>query len=151
MGKPLFTLPALALLLAVAPMAAPAQVTAVRFGRLLDGRGNVLTNAVVLVEGERITGVGSGDAAVPADAQVIDLRRYTGIPGLIDAHTHVSFAWDRTPGSRPWAQLGTLGPVVTAFLAQENLRRTLETGVTSARDLGSPVAILDTVSADAHR
>jgi imidazolonepropionase-like amidohydrolase len=119
------------------PTGVPAQVTAVRFGRLIDGRGGVIQDAVVLVEGERITRVGSGDAAVPAAAAVIDLRRYTGIPGLIDAHTHVSFAWDRAPGTRPWAQFGTLSPVVTAFLAQENLRKTLESGVTTVRDLGS--------------
>jgi imidazolonepropionase-like amidohydrolase len=81
--------------------------------------------------------VGRGDAAVPAGARVIDLRRYTGIPGLVDAHTHMTFWWDRAPGTRPWAQLGSLGPAVTVFLAQENARRTLETGVTTVRDLGS--------------
>ena len=116
---------------------AAAQVTALRFGRLIDGRGGVVADAVVLVERERVMKVGSGDAAVPAGATVIDLRRYTGIPGLIDAHTHVSFAWDGAAGSRPWAQLGTLSPVVSAFLAQENLRKTLESGVTTVRDLGS--------------
>ena len=122
---------------ATAPAAVAGQVTAVRFGKLIDGRGGAIADAVVLVEGERVVRVGSGDRAVPVDSRVLDLRRYTGIPGLIDAHTHVSFAWDRSPGSRPWAQLGTLSPVVTAFLAQENLRKTLEAGVTTVRDLGS--------------
>ena len=61
----------------------------------------------------------------------------TAIPGLIDAHTHMTFYWDRTPGTRPWSQLGTLSSVVTIFLAQENARKTLETGVTTVRDLGS--------------
>ena len=131
------TLATITTLSAAVPTGAPAQVTAVRFGRLIDGRGSVIQNAVVLVEGERITRVGSGDGAVPAGAAVIDLRRYTGIPGLIDAHTHISYAWDRAPGTRPWAQFGTLSPVVTAFLAQENLRKTLECGVTTVRDLGS--------------
>jgi imidazolonepropionase-like amidohydrolase len=68
---------------------------------------------------------------------VVDLRRYTGIPGLIDVHTHMTFWWDRAPGSRPWAQLGSLGAATTVFLAQENARHTLETGVTTVRDLGS--------------
>lgn len=126
----LFVLPAVA-----AP--ARAQVTALRFGRLVDGRGGVVRDAVVLVEGERVTKVGSGDAAVPAGANVVDLRRYTAIPGLIDVHTHMTYYWDRTPGTRPWAQLGTLGSPVTVFLAQENARRTLEAGVTTVRDLGS--------------
>ena len=49
----------------------------------------------------------------------------------------MTFYWDRKPGTRPWAQLGTLSPAVTAYLAQENARKTLETGVTTVRDLGS--------------
>ncbi len=116
---------------------ATAPLTAVRFGRLVDGRGQVLRDAVVVVEGDRIVRVGVGPTAVPAGATVVDLSRYTGLPGLIDAHTHMTFYWDRAPGSRPWAQLGTLGPAVTVYLAQENARRTLETGVTTVRDLGS--------------
>ncbi len=116
---------------------ADAQVTAIRFGRLIDGRGGVTQNAVVVVEGERVRHVASGDEAVPPNATVIDLRRFTGIPGLIDVHTHMTFWWDSSVGSPPWAQLGSLGPAVTVYLAQENARRTLETGVTTVRDLGS--------------
>jgi len=117
--------------------AAAAEVTAVRFGQLVNPPGDVVRDAVVIVEGDRITKVVSGDAAVPAGARVIDLRPLTGIPGLIDVHTHMSFYWDRKVGTRPWAQLGSLSPAVTAYLAQENARRTLETGVTTVRDLGS--------------
>src|SRR6476646_5911763 len=128
----------LALLLALpASEAAAAEVIAVRFGQLVNPPGEVVRNAVVIVEGDRITKVAAGDAAVPAGARVVDLRPLTGIPGLIDVHTHMSFYWDRKPGTRPWAQLGTLSPAVTAYLAQENARRTLETGVTTVRDLGS--------------
>jgi imidazolonepropionase-like amidohydrolase len=117
--------------------AAHAQVTAVRFGQLIDGHGGVVRDAVVVIDGERISKIGAGDAAVPPNATVIDLRRYTGIPGLIDAHTHMTLYWDRTPGTNPWEQLGTLSPAVTVFLAQENARKTLETGVTTVRDLGA--------------
>ncbi|HEX2642656.1 MAG TPA: amidohydrolase family protein [Thermoanaerobaculia bacterium] len=130
---------ALVAFLAILVTASPAhtQATALRFGRLIDGHGRVVQDAVVVVEGERISKVGSGDGAVPPGATVLDLRRYTAIPGLIDAHTHMSFYWDRAPGSRPWNQLGSLGPAVTVFLAQENARKTLESGVTTVRDLGS--------------
>jgi imidazolonepropionase-like amidohydrolase len=123
------------LLFATAATADP--VTAIRFGRLVDGRGRVTRDAVVVVDGERVTKVGSGDAAVPAGASVLDLRRYTAIPGLVDVHTHMTFYWDRSPGTRPFAQLGSLGAAVTVFLAQENARRSLEAGVTTVRDLGS--------------
>ncbi len=120
-----------------AAVASAEPATALRFGTLVDGRGQVTRDAVVVVEGERITKVGSGDAAVPAGASVVDLRRYTAVPGLIDVHTHMTFYWDRTPGTRPFAQLGSLGAPVTVFLAQENARKTLESGVTTVRDLGS--------------
>ena len=116
---------------------AQAQVTAIRFGRIIDARGEIHRDAVIVVERDRIAKVGTGDAAVPAGATVIDLSRYTGLPGLIDVHTHMTFWWDPNLGTRPWAQLGTLGSAVTVFLAQENARKTLETGVTTVRDLGS--------------
>lgn len=120
------------------PLVLCAQVKALRFGKVVDGRGHVFTDAVVLVRADRIVAVGAAkDVAVPAGAETIDLTVYTAIPGLIDAHTHMSFYWDRAPGTTPWAQLGTLGPAVTVFLAQENARRALETGVTTVRDLGS--------------
>jgi imidazolonepropionase-like amidohydrolase len=132
-----FLVPALVLLAAAAGASPAAEVTALRFGRLVTGRGDVVQDAVVVVEGERVTKVGAGDAAVPAGARVVDLRPLNGIPGLIDVHTHMTFYWDRKPGTRPWTQLGTLSPAVTAFLAQENARKTLETGVTTVRDLGA--------------
>ena len=129
----------LALSLALSLLATPAlaEVTAVRFGRLISSPGKVVEDAVVVVDGERVVKVGSGEGSVPAGAKVLDLRRYTGIPGLIDVHTHMTYYWDRSPGSRPWTQLGNLGAAVTVFLAQENARKTLESGVTTVRDLGS--------------
>ena len=110
---------------------------AIRFGKLIDGSGQVLTNAVVIIENDRIKSVGAGSTAIPAGAELIDLSRYTGLPGLIDAHTHMTYFWDQKPGTRPWAQLQERMPAMTLFLAQENARKTLETGVTTVRDLGS--------------
>ncbi|HUQ86946.1 MAG TPA: amidohydrolase family protein [Vicinamibacterales bacterium] len=113
---------------------AEAQTRAIRFGKLWDG-SKVTTDAVVVVTGDRITAVGTGSSAVPAGAQVIDLRKYTAIPGLIDLHTHITYYWDRKPGTRP---RGTPRlPAVTVYLAQDNARRTLETGVTTIRDLNA--------------
>lgn len=120
-------------LLGAAP-AADAQVKAIRFGTLWDGT-QVLKDAVVVVEGDRIRTVGQGPTAVPKGAEVVDLRRFTGLPGLIDAHTHITYVWDRAPGTRPRGQRRL--PAVTVFLAQENARRTLETGITTVRDLNA--------------
>ncbi len=119
-------------LLIAAPVAA--QTTAVRFGRLWDGE-RVVADAVVVIEGDRVVRVDRGDAAIATGADVIDLRQYTGLPGLIDLHTHITYYWDGAPGTRPLGQRRR--PAVTVFLAQENARRTLETGVTTVRDLGA--------------
>ncbi|HEY6050050.1 MAG TPA: amidohydrolase family protein, partial [Thermoanaerobaculia bacterium] len=135
-GKPA-SLALVVLILPALPLEASAEVTALRFAQLVNPPAEVVRDAVVVVQGDRVTKVGSGDAAVPVGARVIDLRPLTAIPGMIDVHTHMSFYWDRRPGTRPWTQLGRLSPAVTAFLAQENARRTLETGVTTVRDLGS--------------
>jgi imidazolonepropionase-like amidohydrolase len=111
---------------------------ALRFGKLVDGKGKVWNDAIVLVRGDRIVDIFTDAAKIPAGAEVIDLRHYTAIPGLIDVHTHITFYWDQTSKVYPFEQLNTPRlPAVSVFLAQENARRTLEAGVTSVRDLGS--------------
>jgi imidazolonepropionase-like amidohydrolase len=49
----------------------------------------------------------------------------------------MTYYWDGTPGTSPWQQQGARNTGVTVFLAQQNARRTLESGVTAVRDLGS--------------
>src|SRR5947209_8871064 len=112
-----------------------AATKAIKFGKLVDGRGRVFTNAVVIVEGERVQSVASGNASIPSGAEVIDLSRYTGVPGLIDAHTHITYYWDgiTIPRYEPPRH-----SAVTAFLAQENAQKALEAGVTTIRNLNSP-------------
>src|SRR5438874_1131106 len=107
---------------------------AIRFGHLWDGT-RLVDDAVVVVEGDRIKSVAFGSSEIPRDAAVTDLRRYTAIPGLIDLHTHMTYYWDRKAGMRPLGQRRR--PAVTVFLAQDNALRTLETGVTTVRDLGA--------------
>jgi len=124
-------------LLVVAAALASAQTTAIRFGHLADATGRIVDDAVVVVQGDRITSVGSGAKAIPAQATVIDLRPLTGIPGLIDVHTHMTYYWDQQPGTQPWSQQGRRRSAETVFLAQENARKTLATGVTTVRDLGA--------------
>ena len=106
-----------------------------RFRSLWDGE-RLIPNASVVITGERIVAVGAKVDA-PKGAREVDLRRFTALPGLIDLHTHVTYYWDRAPGTTPLKQGRRRTPEETADVAAENARRTLETGVTTIRDLGA--------------
>jgi imidazolonepropionase-like amidohydrolase len=125
----------------LAPIALPPlsiNARALRFARLVDGNGTITNDATIIVDGDRIVSVGSGRGAVPRGVTVVDLRRYTAIPGLIDVHTHMTYWWDHAPGTRPFGGGGTRRtPAEVATVAMENARLTLESGVTTVRDLGA--------------
>src|SRR5216683_604887 len=112
-------------------------VKAVRFGKLWDAKGRLWTNAIVIVEGDRIRNVTSDASAIPAGAEVIDLSKYTGLPGLIDVHTHMTIYTDETPGAPMLKQTVNVSPAMEVFLARKGAMRTLEAGVTTVRDLGA--------------
>ncbi len=150
--------PLLALIL-VSPLiaASPASTPkAIRLRALVVGEGSVLKDAVVVVEGERIVSVGGRDTQVPPGSEVIDLRRYTGIPGLIDVHTHMTYHWDPSSGLRPFDPIHLdQHPAVTVFMAQGNAMKTLEAGVTTVRDLGgreyADIAMRDLINRGAFK
>ena len=106
-----------------------------RFRSLWDGE-RVIPNASVVISGQRIVVVGA-KVDVPKGAREVDLRRYIALPGLIDLHTHVTYYWDRAPGTTPLKQGRRRTPEETADAAAENARKTLESGVTTIRDLGA--------------
>jgi imidazolonepropionase-like amidohydrolase len=120
-------------LLAIALNAA-AATKAVKFGKLWDGH-HVISNAVVIVEDDRIRSV-TGNGKVPAGTETIDLTRYTGMPGMIDSHTHVTYYWSGEPGTTPRRQ-PQRHIAVTVFLSQRNGQKALEAGVTTLRDLNA--------------
>ncbi len=109
-----------------------AHVTAIRCGRLIDGKSAAArTNAVIVIEGERIKELG---AAVPAGAEVIDLSRSTVLPGLIDNHTHILLNGDVTPADYDEQLLKESIPY-RAIRATVNVRTALMNGFTAMRDL----------------
>ena len=66
------------------------MTTLIKARRLIDGKGAVLDNAAVLVEGDRITAVGTQDELAPPEGvEIIDGGGMTVMPGLVDAHVHL--------------------------------------------------------------
>ena len=112
--------------------AASAQQQAYRFGHVWDGE-KLLADAVVTVENGRIVRVEAASTAASSVTGARDMTRYTAIPGLIDVHTHMTYV---LPASlNKIAQPARSAAAV--YLARENARKTLETGVTTVRDLGA--------------
>jgi imidazolonepropionase-like amidohydrolase len=102
-----------------------ATAASYHFGAVWDG-AKVWKDACISVNSGKIESVGpcaAGDA--PAD-----LTRFYAIPGLIDAHTHMTYNLNE-----PVAQAGR--GAATVYLSQANARKTLETGVTTVRNLGA--------------
>ena len=141
-------LPRTVLCLALAPAVAFAQLKALRFARVIDGNGAVTQNGVVLVSADTIVRVLAGNAPIPAGAQVVDLRQYSAIPGMIDVHTHITYAYDPETGQDPWRQQPR-APELTYTLQKANALHSLEAGVTTIRDLGASnyadIALRDSV------
>lgn len=133
--------------IAAVAQAAPADVTAIRAGRLIVGDGRVIDRPVVVVQGELITAVGrAGSVAVPKGARIIDLGDRTLLPGLIDTHTHIN-SYDSDGGDSAVlketpAHAGVYGAV--------NARKTIDAGFTTIRDVGAvnyaDVAVRDLVA-----
>jgi imidazolonepropionase-like amidohydrolase len=116
------------------------SVTAIRAGRLVDvERGEVRRDQLVLVRGGRIEAIMPGSAKPPAGAHLVDLSRYSVLPGLIDCHTHL--VGDATsadvllPLQRSEAQ--------EAYSGVRNARATLMAGFTTVRDVGTYRAFVD--------
>ncbi len=130
---------------ATVPTAAP--VTAIVADRVIIGDGTQVANAVVLVQGDRITAVGpAAQLRIPDGARRVDLTGYTLLPGFIDAHTHLT-SIDNDGGD-----LAVLKetPAHGAIYATINAKKTLEAGFTTVREAGSTdyvdVAVRDAIT-----
>ena len=113
------------------------NVKAVRFGKLWDAKGKVWTNAIVLVDSGKIRAVTTDASAIPVGAETIDLSKYTGLPGLIDVHTHMTMYAEEARGLPLLKQITDTPPAMEVFLARKGAMRTLEAGVTTVRDLSA--------------
>jgi len=99
--------------------------TAIRAGRLFDGKSPTLaTNQVILIEGDRIAAVGA-NLPIPSGATIIDLSHATVLPGMIDTHIHL---YDQQNGQSVTSR---------AAVAIANAAKTLNAGFTTAVDLDS--------------
>jgi len=130
---------------AQAQTAAPAPLTVIRAGRLLDPEaGRILTNQVIVVEGKRIREVG-GNVNVPAGAQVIDLSNATVMPGLVEAHNHLALTYKPVPENNiyyyTYVQEST---ALRAIQAVSNGLQMLNSGFTIVRDMGNNANYADT-------
>ena len=116
----------------------------IKAGKLLDvDSGRVLSNQIILVKDGKIEAIGER-VAIPSGATVVDLSRFTVLPGLIDCHTHLADVYDPEP-------LHVLQKT-SAELAYEvipNARVTLLGGFTTVRDVGSYRAFNDVALRDA--
>ena len=137
-------LPALAALL-LSTAAAAHEPVLIQAGSLVDTEsGRVLADRDILVVDGRIEEVGRrGRVEAPADAEIIDLRDMTVLPGLTDSHVHLTsdaevHGYKRLERSHARA----------AITGVANARKTLEAGFTTVRNLGAP-AFTDVALRDA--
>lgn len=123
------------------------DTVAIKAGRLLDVEtGKVLRDQLIVVQGERIIAITPiAGTPVPASAKLIDLSKSTVLPGLIDAHTHLT----SNPHMHGYSSLGT-STIRSALYGVRAARDTLRAGFTTVRDVGSEgfsdVALRDAIN-----
>jgi imidazolonepropionase-like amidohydrolase len=113
-----------------------AQTVAIRAGNLIDpATGSVAKNQIILVRDQKIADVGSS-VAIPADAQVIDLSNDWVMPGIMDAHTHITFLLPNmyTPLEANYLEVSKGMRVLQGLKIAQTL---LNAGITTVRDVGN--------------
>ncbi|PYQ59517.1 MAG: hypothetical protein DMF58_11415 [Acidobacteria bacterium] len=100
--------------------------------RILDGRGHVIRNAAVVVDGSKIVRIDPHPSHID-----IDLGDRTLMPGAIDTHVHIGWHFDKNGRSNDDG--GGETPDEYAMFAAENAFATLMGGVTTVQSLGAPI------------
>src|ERR1700723_2813280 len=112
-----------------------AQTVAIRAGNLIDpATGAVAKNQIILVQDKKIVEVGP-NVAIPKDSQVIDLSNEWVMPGIMDAHTHVtqSVKYFRELDHNYLVEATGLRALRGLYTAQT----LLNAGITTVRDVGN--------------
>jgi imidazolonepropionase-like amidohydrolase len=110
--------------------AVAAQPIVIQTSTILDGKGAVLRNQQIVVEGSQIKSVGSGQAAA-----TYDLRGLTVMPGWIDTHVHLNWHFD---ANKKYVA-GRDKPEDGALYTAENAWLTLQGGFTTVQSVGAAV------------
>jgi imidazolonepropionase-like amidohydrolase len=121
------SLVALAALVLAQSVTAQARVV-VRAGTLIDGRGGVMRNVTIVVDGERIRSVGE-----TSQTAGYDLSRFTVLPGLIDTHVHIDAHFGRDGRASNQGET----PAERILYSAENAYVTLMAGFTTVQSIGS--------------
>lgn len=121
-------------LLVLLPVLAFAQSTKtyLHCGRVLDGTGAQLTEQTIVVQDGKIIQVAAGYLGADAGAKTVDLKASTVLPGFIDLHVHV----ESELNPKAYIEEFTLDPADIALRATTYMRKTLDAGFTTVRDLG---------------
>jgi imidazolonepropionase-like amidohydrolase len=128
----------LTLLFSVITYGASGQTTYLHCGKLIDGLSNTAQQEVtIIVDGNKISEVQKGYQAPPSGVAVIDLRKNTVMPGLIDAHVHITSETSKNKYTEGF----TLNKEDFAFRSVVYAERTLLAGFTTVRDLGGSIAL----------
>ena len=121
-----------------------AQTTLIHAGKVLVGtEQSVKEQQTLVIEGNKIAAIKAGYLTTQqldlSDADVIDLKNQMVLPGLIDMHVHVTFERDATRNPHQWI---TEYEADYALRSLEYLKRTVNAGFTSVRDLGSSYQVI---------
>ena len=125
---------AIAALSVAAALPSGAETVIIHAGKVLDVPGNALRGATTItVTGGKIVSLENGFKAAGRNVRVIDLKDSYVLPGLIDAHVHLT---SDSGGIAGQLEEITLSPAAQAFDAWENGMKTLRAGFTTVRNLG---------------
>ncbi|MED5513426.1 MAG: amidohydrolase family protein [Pseudomonadota bacterium] len=121
-----------------------AQTTLIHAGKVLVGtEQSVKEQQTLVIEGNKIAAIKAGYLTTQQldlnDADVIDLKNQMVLPGLIDMHVHVTFERDAKRNPHQWV---TEYEADYALRSLKYLKRTVNAGFTSVRDLGSSYQVI---------